>query len=321
MSTDVMELDADVGATDEFASLDDFETGGSFPRGRAARPLPQAAKLNGTQRKSLLFFDLETVPDYSRLASFGLDPLPEPKPETGVSDCPKIDDFLKLALDQIGDELKRINPCDAWLDLLSDAERKRDKPRSGLTKAVDGVRSERLSIVQAAESRRKLLSVTPEYCRIAAMGWAFADGDQPQSIVAVDPDFQAQEILERKLLESFWEMAASCERIVGFNVIGFDLPVIFVRSMLLGITATRRIDLRPWGGDVVDLMERRFAKSKAMKLKELARLYGMQIPAGDVDGSQVAELAEVDPAKLDEYVKSDVTITRELFRLYEGYFC
>lgn len=332
MSTGTLEqttVGAESASDTEFASLDDFETGG-FPRGRPAfpglpsRPAPQAEKAARQQKQSLLFFDLETAPDYSRAELFGLDPLPTPRPESGVSECggpSAVEDFLKLSLDQINGELKRLNPCDAWLDLLADAEQKREKPRVGLLGAVKSAREARNVAVNAVAERKKLLSVTPEFCRIVAMGWAFSDGDQPESLLAIDADHEIQDDLERRLLESFWSMATDCDRLVGYNVLGFDLPVIFVRSLIMGVPASKRIDLRPWGTDVIDLMERRFTKSKAMKLKDLARVLGIPVAAGDVDGSQVAELAEVNPGLVATYVQSDVAVTRDLFRLYEGYFC
>ena len=58
-----------------------------------------------------------------------------------------------------------------------------------------------------------------------------------------------------------------------------------------------------------------------MKLKDVARLYGIHVPAGDIDGSQVEELLNTEPEKVAEYCKSDVSITRELWSLFCGYFC
>lgn len=57
------------------------------------------------------------------------------------------------------------------------------------------------------------------------------------------------------------------------------------------------------------------------KLKDLAKWYGIEVPAGDVDGSQVLELYQSDPEMLARYVRSDVEITRQLHGLWRGTFC
>src|SRR5690606_12649199 len=161
----------------------------------------------------------------------------------------------------------------------------------------------------------KLLSVTPEFCRIVAMGWAFGN-EEPRSMVV------GEHYTEDGILAAFWDMVADLRgRVIGFNIVGFDLPVIYIRSALLGITPSRQFDLRPWGNDVIDLMQARFPKGPSKPMKSLARFYGLDIPAGEMDGGSVAQLvAEGKTDEVADYVKSDVIVTRQLHEFYRGYF-
>lgn len=266
------------------------------------------------ERGGVLYFDLETAPDYERLHLFGLDPLPEPRPMTPPPQCPDPAAVLKKTLDDLEKTLLDLNPFDEWLAVLVELEGKAAKPRAGVAKAAKAVQSARAGTLEAEDARRKLLSVTPEYCRIVALGWAIDDGE-PRSLLAVN---QADEV---GLLRQFWELLRHSEQVCGFNVLGFDLPVIAVRSILLGVEPTRQINLAPFGNrQVSDLMVQRFGKGRAMGLKPLARAYGIPVPAGDTTGADVERLLAEDPGLVCQYVESDVQITRALRDKWLGLF-
>jgi predicted PolB exonuclease-like 3'-5' exonuclease len=175
---------------------------------------------------------------------------------------------------------------------------------------------------EAAAERCKLLSTTPEYCRIAAFGFA-CGVDEPQAMVVGEGGY-----CEVDVLTAFWQLAMDSKNpLIGFNCLGFDLPVIYVRSMLLGVQPTRQLDMKPWGKDVIDLYMCRFggrgntSKDRPGKLKDLARVLDIEVPAGDTDGGDVARLMRDDPVKVAEYVKSDIAVTRALHWMYRGFFC
>lgn len=260
-----------------------------------------------------LYFDIETVPDYSRFELFGLEPISEPAPITSREQCPPCADLLAESIPTLKMSLTRLNPADEYLDFLAEAERA-GKNRAGVMDAIGDAKKVKNAHADAIEKRRKLLSVTPEYCRVACLGWAVR-GEKPQVMVAEVPGD------ERGILTVFWAMVRDHRPLIGFNVLHFDIPVIYARSIILGIPSSRMLDRREWGGDVVDLMATRFGRTPAMKLKDLARLYGIDVPAGDIDGSQVEELLKTEPDKVGEYCASDVTVTRELHRRFCGYFC
>lgn len=283
-------------------------------RAAPATPVfPSPTQLKGRT----VYFDIETVPDEERMGLFGLDPLPEARVETPAERCPLIADVLGGSIDTVKSTLKLAWPCDEWLVSLETAEQAAAKPRAGVFAAIKEFKEKKAAVGEAAEERRKLLSVTPEYCRVVALGFAVGDAPVQSMVVGHEPG----ESTELDVLTLFWQIAKDAKRLCGFNVLHFDLPVLFVRSAILDVAPTKLIDMKPWGGDVADLMALRFPKSKAMRLKDLARVMGIKVPAGDVEGSKVFELWKEDPAALSDYVKSDVEVTRQLHRKYAGYFC
>ena len=69
---------------------------------------------------------------------------------------------------------------------------------------------------------------------------------------------------------------------------------------------------------------RRFPRGNSKqpgKLKQMAQLYGIDVPAGDFEGSQVEEIWNAgDYEMIREYVTSDVVITAALHKCMRGYF-
>lgn len=255
-----------------------------------------------------LFVDIETIPDLERLDSFGLEIPGKPRPRKPREECPDIATCIDQALEQIKYDIRAAWPCDEWLADLMTAENNAKKPRAGVKDLVKSIRTEMENEITAEADFIKKLSVNPHYCKIAALG--FATGDTPAVGLIGD---------ERQILQEFWALASICNPIVGFNHTSFDLPVILVRSMVLGIRPTRKLDLRPWSDSCLDLMVSLFGRGPAIGLKKLAKMLGLTVRQ-DCDGSQVHRLMTEDPQAVRRYVASDVELTRDLFRKVEGYF-
>lgn len=276
--------------------------------------------------RGLLYFDIETVPDYSRFEQFGLEPIPEPSKRATLEECVHgAAKFLDATVETFKANLLKLNPCDEYLDQLEQAEKAAPKPRKGVLDLIADVRNQDAERLTKIEQQRKEMATCPEMNQVVALGWGFADGEARSLVVGEKtPESDAAApvaIDERYVLETFWQLAAKGGPLVGFNILGFDLPTLFIRSALLDVKPSRRLDLKPWGNDCVDLMAARFPKASAKRLKWLAKAMGIEVPAGDVDGSQVEELWKSDPAKVGEYVRSDVAVTRELHQMYRGFFC
>jgi hypothetical protein len=295
-------------------------------------PAEPKAPAKSRVSKRCLYVDIETVPDESREHLFDLPPAPSPAEYIPENNCPTPSELLKGTIDDVKVAVAKAVATKNGKQLPAvilagcvTMERAAQKPRKGVIDLFDGmlstIENEAATIAAAIDARRKTMSLTPEMCRIVSLGWAVGT-DPVESMVVSQPRADGSGIItEENLLRKFWELVARTGLIVGYNVLGFDLPVIFVRSIILDIDPAKKIDMKPWGTDVVDLMLARFPKSPAKPLKSLAAWMGIPIPAEGVDGSQVAELFASDPVKLGDYVRSDIQITRELHRRFRGFFC
>lgn len=289
------------------------------------------ATRNTSSSKLPLYIDIETIPDESREALFDLPAAPQPAEYLAENDCPAPSKLVEGTEEQIKSTVAKAQSNGKMLPrvILQSAlefEAKREKgSRKGVASlfsdAIKVIDNESVTIQSSIDSRRKTMSLTPEMCRIVSLGWAVGN-EVPECLVVGQPKADGSGMnSEQDLLRKFWELAGRGGPVIGFNLLGFDLPVIFIRSILLDIAASKKFDMKPWGTDVVDLMLARFPKSQAKPLKTLCTLMGIEVPADGVEGSQVAEMFAKDPAKLAEYNRSDIVVTRQLHRKYKGYLC
>jgi len=274
--------------------------------------------------KQPLYFDLETAPDWPRVDQFDLPPVAEAPPETRLNDCYNPGQVLDQPIAKIQQAMELINPPEEYLEDLWAAEQA-GKCREGVKKVIDSIRSKKAAARNAKADRIKLLSTTPEYCRIVALSVAVGDG-APQALVCDENEPSRK--WEADLLAQFWDLARWCDPLVGYNIVGFDIPVILFRSALLGVPSTRRINLQWSSNEVIDLYYRRFGPrgssggGRPGKLKQLLRLAGISVRAGGTDGSEVYEMLATEEGRrrLWVYACSDVEGTRDLFKFYQGYF-
>lgn len=276
--------------------------------------------------KPILFFDLETVPDESpRSQRFPLEPI---APYVADAELPQPLVFLQGTLDDL--KKSTIRPTAEWIAEVRRAESLSKKPRAGVEAVLDAMLAAINAPAVAMKERIKLLSTTPEYCSIAALGWAVGDGETQSMVVGESPyredDQNGIVFDERDLLDKFWTLART-HTICGYNILHFDIPVINARSAILRVRPTCKLDVTPWKNEVVDLYVKRFgpkgntSKDRPGKLKELATLYGLNVAAEDVDGGAVYELMKA--GKIDEvkkYVESDVGICQQMYEVFEGLF-
>lgn len=262
--------------------------------------------------KNVLHFDLETIPDYARAEQFDLvkpDPLP---PEIALADCYPSTEFPDCPLTNLKKMFEGKRYPGEWLTACREAEKAAKKPRQGAFDLLDEVANLEQAKEQEWAQYRKAMAVCPEMNRIVAFGWA-SGGDDLHSIVA--------ESDEGMILESFWSHSTRHRSVCGYNIAGFDMPTIYIRSALLGITPPKRFDLKPWGGDVIDLMQIRFPRGNATRMKSLAKTLGIPVLTEDMEGSQVETFwNEKRLAEIGEYVESDVFVLQCLHSLYRGYF-
>lgn len=304
-------------------------------------PVPQAietekpddtpAQAPRSRSRQVLYFDLETIPDESRKHLFDLPPIPEPAVYLEESESPAPTELIRGTLDDVkaaiaaatskGKKLPRTIVAGTIA-----AEKSAAKPRKGVVDLfaalLEEIDNEAVNIQSAIAANNKAMSVCPEMCSIVSMAWAIGNGPVSSMVVGmpVEGGPPGETINEADILRKFWFLSNQ-GKVCGFNVCNFDLPVIFVRSVILGIDPLRKFDLKPWGNDVIDLMAIRYPKSGAKGLGWLAKVNGIESECPDVDGSQVFDLFEA--GKLEEigaYNRDDVKICRTYHKRYSGLF-
>lgn len=131
---------------------------------------------------------------------------------------------------------------------------------------------------------------------------------------------------DKALIQAVWDILADYNLIVTFNGNGFDIPLLYKRSWLLGITPSKRIDLRryvvPPQSNHADLRAilSNWDQYAPGKLPFYAKLkFGKDM--GDIDGSKVGELWNAGEFQaVHEHCLSDVRMTWDLFQSMRGYY-
>lgn len=152
------------------------------------------------------------------------------------------------------------------------------------------------------------------YGRIACIAWAHDDGE----VVTTAPNMSEYECL--LMFFDYLEKALTIdESLCGHNIVGFDLPFIKHRSIILGIkppiTLTKAFDAKPWDKDFVqDTMIMWSADNRHKRsMGSICKALGIT-GKGDFDGSMVAETWSTDPQKVIDYCADDVRRTREIYK-------
>lgn len=131
---------------------------------------------------------------------------------------------------------------------------------------------------------------------------------------------------EAKTLTQFWnhleriKFDPNRDLIVGHNIMGFDLPFLYHRSMICGVKPTRQLlNGKPWeiSEYIYDTMEKwQMGKFREMVgLEELALAFGLDCPKnGAVHGGNLVEAFLAGKhEEIREYCLKDVLCVRELY--------
>jgi 3'-5' exonuclease len=129
---------------------------------------------------------------------------------------------------------------------------------------------------------------------------------------------------ERDMIQDFADRVADLDpRLVTFNGVAFDLPVLRYRAMIHAVGApglARRRYFERFGPDTVDLcdMLSGFERHHRVTLHQLSRVLGLPGKPEGVDGSHVETMVRA--GQLDEiarYCASDVANTYRVWLRYE----
>lgn len=157
-----------------------------------------------------------------------------------------------------------------------------------------------------------------DLCRIVAVGWKVQLDSGTFLCESMGANNDEEEAAILKVFWRSWTQFGS--RMCGFNIIGFDLPILMRRSWILGVPFAP-VRLRRYSTEyAIDLMQEfygwgQYPGKKYRGLKTLADMYGIPVPMKDVDGSKVATMSK---AERCDYCASDVEVTWELARRLHG---
>jgi hypothetical protein len=161
---------------------------------------------------------------------------------------------------------------------------------------------------EARKAQLTKCALDPDLARVVAVGMA----DPATGIVQVESVRDERD--EAEMLDRVWKGLAGHTTIVGYNVLGYDLPVLLRRSLYLGVPAPSiQID-KYRHPSVIDLMQL-LSFNGAIKfrgLKFYAKRFG--IPCDDaVSGADIPALVAAGAwAMVETHVESDVRLTMAL---------
>lgn len=148
---------------------------------------------------------------------------------------------------------------------------------------------------------------------VCVIGWAVGDGEPDSYHAATTAD-------EQELLENFFCLLTDVgagKQLVGHNIIGFDLPFLWKRAMVLNVKPPIWFprNPKPWSDVVCDTMLLWDGQQRAGGgMDSICRLMGLP-GKGDMDGSKVWPM--VRDGKIDEvaaYCRDDVSRTRAMHK-------
>lgn len=176
-----------------------------------------------------------------------------------------------------------------------------------------GTKDEAKQNAQVAEKRQALLDdagLDADLSRIVCVG--LDRGHGPETTICPTED------REREVLATVWDMVRGARgdfRIIGFNLLSFDLPRLYRRSLYLDVPSvpmTRDKYRHPCVVDLLDVLSET-GRLTMRSLEYYCRRFALDVPCDTVDGSHIAELvARGDWAAVEAHNHLDLVKTRRL---------
>ena len=165
------------------------------------------------------------------------------------------------------------------------------------------------AVAEKTAERNAKLALDPDCCRIVAIGYTTSDD-------TIWVDVCEGEASEREALCAFWRRWSRIgQRPVGFNCVGFDLPVLIQRSRILGVPPAH-LELRKYGCAAVDDLMLSLHHGGLTPFKGLAfwvKRLGLDVPEDTSTGKDVAGFVAADDWEaVKAHCASDVARTLAL---------
>ncbi len=146
-----------------------------------------------------------------------------------------------------------------------------------------------------------------DLCRVVCLGWHRTIDSEPRLLHAGTATYEAA------MIAAFWNHAEDTDQIIGFNILGFDLPVLIRRSQYLGVPVPA-LNLDRYRTPHVDLMERLSfnGKLKYRSLDFYCKRFGIDVP-DEHSGKDIAALVQAgDWDGVASHCRCDVLKTKML---------
>ncbi len=148
-----------------------------------------------------------------------------------------------------------------------------------------------------------------DLCRIVAIGWTDSEYDQG---VRVETE---SSMGEESMLGLFWAFLDN-RNTIGYNSLGFDLPILLRRSLYLNVPAPR-LNLNKYKSDQIDLMQV-LSMSGTLRTRSLnfyCKRFGLDVPRDETTGADIYALVTVgDWGAVAKHCHTDVCKTVALAR-------
>ena len=190
--------------------------------------------------------------------------------------------------------------------------------------AAEEERCYQLGALNATSGR--LLSVAVHVGPIAGLQFEGLEQNQNEYVFGIDVDGYEQS--ERQTLNEFVSLFrdfdSECDEVVGHNIIGFDLPFIFQRCLINGLTVRPFVNLNDFNVRAVfDTMHRWWLGARRnVSLDDIAWALGIESSkTAEVEGSKVFELYQAGRlTEIRQYNLNDVRVTRQVYeRMVAGW--
>lgn len=162
-------------------------------------------------------------------------------------------------------------------------------------------------IGQKRRERIEKAGLEADLCEVVAVGWL-------RDTYGVATAYTRQDVSEREMLEALWSVVGF-RATIGFNTLGFDLPVLIRRSQLLGI-AHPTLDLGKYRSPHIDLMEKLNMQGR-LATRSLA-FYCRRFSIPSTDQTSGADIAQMVAAGnwngVEAHCRADVEKTAALAR-------
>jgi len=187
-------------------------------------------------------------------------------------------------------------------------------------------------IEKEAEKRQEVypqefakMALDVDYAQIDSIAWRMVDrrGGNFEIVLLTGGDV----VEERNCLRQFWNFIRqhTTPRLCGYNILGFDLPILMRRSWVLGVPPVRYKARRYSDEQVIDVMQLLYGwgqyplhkSNKYRSLKKVCEMFGIENPLPGLHGGLYAQMDDVTKSL---YNLNDVRMTWELARRMEGVY-